>query len=107
MNKATWLCLIPIVVAVFAICMLYNVASSDYLPSENLVSVDLINSFNNDSNDGSIASRWNVEARTFNPVGKPHIYDTVKRSGVNVTLQNWTLESGSKVLSEINALKGE
>jgi hypothetical protein len=63
-----------------------------------------------EANDGSIpftGSRWNVEARTFNIVGKPQIYDTVQRSGISVILQNWATESGARALIEINALKGE
>lgn len=53
---------------------------------------------------GSIASQWPIKARTFNIIGKSLIYDTASRSGISVVLQRWSIESGTRVLVEINAM---
>jgi hypothetical protein len=97
MNKSVLLCLIPIVVAVIAITMLYSMAVGDYLSAGDFVTVDLLNSFNNGGDTGSIAGRWNTEARIFNVKGKPVIYDTVSRSGISVVIQRWASITGISV----------
>jgi hypothetical protein len=116
MNKAILLCLIPIIVAVIAICMLYSVAVGDYLSAGDFIVADQLNSHNEGislqntvsplGEIGIINGRWVTEARVFNPVGKPQIYDTTKRSElIGAVIQSWAIISGNGVAVLVNGNK--
>jgi hypothetical protein len=71
-----------------------------------LIPISVI-AFYNGGDTGSIAGRWNTEARVFNVKGKPVIYDTTQRSGINVTLQYWSNVVGIYVESMAKSNTGE